>query len=157
MVIQRLQSLYLFIAMVLMAVFAFVPSVAYSVDGNEFLLSPYGITAIGADGASVTNPLWAYFAVAVFVVLFILLTILKFKNLKLQKRLALLSIMLVLSFAVSFGLYASFVVSAIDANAVSCEIKFVALLPLLAVILVAMAISRIKADMKLLSDSDRLR
>ena len=44
MVIQRLQSLYLFIAMVLMAVFAFVPSVAYSVDGNEFLLSPYGIT-----------------------------------------------------------------------------------------------------------------
>ena len=84
MVIQRLQSLYLFIAMVLMAVFAFVRSVAYSVDGNEFLLSPYGITTLGADGASVTNPLWAYFAVAVFVVLFILLTIVKFKNLKLQ-------------------------------------------------------------------------
>ena len=112
MVIQRLQSLYLFIAMVLMAV---------------------------------------------FVVLFILLTIVKFKNLKLQKRMAWLSILLVLSFAVSFGLYASFVVSAIDANAVSCDIKFVALLPLLAVILMAMAIGRIKADMKLLSDSDRLR
>ena len=63
--------------MVLMAVFAFVPSVAYSVDGNEFLLSPYGITTLGTDGASVTNPLWAYFAVAVFVVLFILLTIVR--------------------------------------------------------------------------------
>ena len=49
------------------------------------------------------------------------------------------------------------VVSAIDANAVSCDIKFVAVLPLLAVILMAMAIGRIKADMKLLSDSDRLR
>ncbi len=150
MVIQRLQTLYLLIATVLMVVFAFCPSVIIQPGGPEYAI---GVLNTGVAGA--THPDLLMTTVGALTVLLSLITIFKFKNLKLQMKLcsinaALTVTLLLISVILALTLRGKAGVGSVNFTLYNA-------LPVLAVIMQILAYRGIKHDKKLLSSSERLR
>lgn len=150
MVIQRLQTLYLLIATVLMVVFAFCPSVIIQSGGPEYAL---GVLKTGVAGA--THPDLLMSTVTGLVVLLSLITIFKFKNLKLQLKLcsinaALTVVVLLISAILALTLRGKAGVGTVSFTLYNA-------LPVLAVVMQILAYRGIRHDKKLLSSSERLR
>lgn len=153
MVIQRLQNLSLFIALILMTIFAFVPFIELSAPvilgetavGNAsdslLALSPYSIS-------------WGMFAINIVICILLLVTILKFKNLKQQKNLSFISLIIIICYLISVSIVSSLI---INAHNMEWTIIWTAIIPILAVVLIAVAIKGIKKDIKILSSYDRIR
>ncbi len=150
MVIQRLQTLYLLIATVLMVVFAFCPSVIIQLGGPEYAI---GVLNTGVAGA--THPDLLMTTVGALTVLLSLITIFKFKNLKLQMKLcsinaALTVTLLLISVILALTLRGKAGVGSVNFTLYNA-------LPVLAVIMQILAYRGIQHDKKLLSSSERLR
>ncbi|MBQ7690638.1 MAG: DUF4293 domain-containing protein [Muribaculaceae bacterium] len=142
MVIQRIQSLYLLIAAVLMGVFTFLPVFDTVVDGAN--LSIGALTTCGIARQS-----WVLLCLDVVIVALSAITIFKFKNLKFQARLCAVLMALIL------GLLATIAVMFFGLAA--ADMHWAIALPLLALVLVFLARRGILHDRKLLSDSERIR
>lgn len=140
MVIQRIQTLYLLLVTVLMAVFMFVPSVW---GGSVFSLTSFSdvmcITKVTLGALCVIVPLLAVF---------------KFKNLHFQKSLC--SIMLVLILTLGIVKYLGDCHHC-DEHCTGCFNWIGLCILLISFILVFLARKAIKHDHKLLSDSRRIR
>lgn len=153
MVIQRLQNLYLFIAAILMAIFAFVPFIELTTpeilgeiptgkaEDSLLALSPYSIS-------------WGMFAINICVCVLLLLTVLNFKNLKLQKKMSFISLIITLCYIVSIS-----IVSILIINTHNCEWSLLlsAAIPVVTIIFIVLAISGIMKDVRILSSYDRIR
>ena len=63
MVIQRIQSVYLLIAIILMAVFAFFPALTFQLGGRDFV---YGALEAGKVGVTHIDPLMLMLIVLLF-------------------------------------------------------------------------------------------
>ena len=92
MVIQRWQSVFLLLAAILMAFYAFMPVAGFTFNGISYELSLLGVESLlpGSDSAveaSVKPEVvsWPLFVLAIIVAVLGLIAIFKFKNLKLQK------------------------------------------------------------------------
>lgn len=150
MVIQRLQNLYLFIAVILMSVFSFMPYMGFVAEGKAATLGVMHLTV----GTSVTTN-WFYFLLSVAVALIMFVTLMLFKKPKMQQKMAMISAVLIVALSVSAIVYSAFVLEQFACSAYS--LRFAAGLPLLSLILIVMAIGRIKKDLRLLSSYDRFR
>ena len=127
MVIQRIQSVYLLLVTILMAIYSFSDVVLVKTIAESFILS-------------------------LLVTLLSFVTILKFKSMKLQIALCSVNIMLVLTQLVVMVVDALGLTTVqFDQFLLSNS------LPLLSVVFLVLSISSIKRDMKLLSSYDRLR
>ncbi len=132
MVLQRWQTVYLLIAVIVMALAAYLPatvcqSCVYAVGGG--MLAYYILNGVNA--------------------LLLLVTIFKFKNLKLQKSLCAVAMLLMLG---SYGV--------LTANCLwveGTEVTWIALFPAFAFICTFLAKGRIVSDYNLLRDCERLR
>lgn len=82
MVLQRLQSLYLLIAAIFLGIFTFTTSTTITNGENEFLI---GALATGTAGN--TAPNFVLCVLNALTAILALITIFKFKNLKLQLKL----------------------------------------------------------------------
>lgn len=136
MVLQRWQSVYLLISVIAMALVASCPSI-----------EPLNVQQPVAD---MGNAVLVARILAAAVALFLLATIFKFKNLKLQMKLCSVGMLLTLvDLAIIAGAYFTAFFEP--------RLTMVAPLPVLAIACTLMAKSRIRKDYKLIHDSDRLR
>ncbi len=148
MVIQRLQTLYLLVAAILMAAFAFCPSVLIGSDGQQYVLG-----VLNSGIAPHTHPDTLLSAITALSILLTVVTIFKFRNLNLQLRLcsinAALSITLLIVIAI--------ITMVLGNNGNQPTPTIYNLLPVLAFVFYVLAYRGVKHDKKLLSNSERLR
>lgn len=153
--IQRIQSLYLLIATALIAVTLFTPIAAFSADGQEVLLKAFSFS--GRDGGEPVPTLWMGILMSLSVLL-PFITIFLFKHRRMQIRLCGMEIVFLLGDIVFEVVY---IVSAYKAMAGmesgALMVRFGAVMPLAAIILVAMAMRAIFKDELLVRSLDRIR
>lgn len=140
MVIQRKQSLFLLIAAILMGVFAFMPSL---IDAN-------GTAMLGGYSKGVDL---IPFILSCLVALLSLITIFKFKNLRLQKILCVVNIILIISTLVTI---CSIALMHKNSDLLG-SVTYYNVLPILAIVFLLLAHKGISHDQRLLSGSGRIR
>lgn len=149
--------MYLLVAAVLMAFYAFLPVAGFAFDGNNFELSLIGIENLSSDdllqyGTVTVTPIvvsWPLFVMALLVALLSLMTIFKFKQLKLQRTLCGVCIVLTVALMVSLVVLVN--------GWTDVRYYFSNCMPILAIVAYILAIRGIVKDQKTLSSYDRLR
>lgn len=149
MVIQRIQSVYLLIAVILMVVFAFVPALTFELADKTVL---YGALETGRAGNLHINPLLITLIILISLLAFI--DIFLYKNLQRQMTVCFVDIIIGLAMLVAIGIQA-FVVGNREDWTVSWQ--WYVLLPVLSIIFLMMAHKAMSRDKKKLLDADRLR
>ncbi len=151
--IQRVQSVYLLLASAAVLLVHFFPIAVLTTEPTGMFLFRYrGIYEL-IEGNEILKTATYYLAILLLInILISIITIFKYKNRKLQMRLCLINILLLLG---SVGIiYYSAAFSGLNA---SYKFKFVALLPLIAIILSFLAYKGIQKDEKLIKSIDRIR
>ncbi|MGM9803366.1 MAG: DUF4293 family protein [Muribaculaceae bacterium] len=151
MVIQRLQNLYLLVSVILMVIFSLATYAVVETADAVYEMNCYQMTKFQSGESSLTL---VSLVLALLAILLPIVSICKYKDLKAQKT------------AVGISSFISFVLMAylcvntyVFAGNVSGTVEpfFTVILPIAAFVLELMARRGIKHDIKLLSDSDRLR
>ena len=149
MVIQRIQSIYLLIAVILMVVFAFFPALTFELADKTVL---YGALESGRAGSLHVNPL--LITLIILISLLALIDIFLFKNLQRQMTVCFVDIIIGLAMLVAICIHA-FVVGNREGWAVNWQ--WYMLLPVLSIIFLMLAHKSMSNDKKKLRDADRLR
>ena len=149
MVIQRIQSVYLLIAVILMVVFAFFPALTFELGGRQFV---YGALEAGKVGVTHIDPLMLM--LVVLISLLALIDIFLFKNLQRQMTVCFVDIIIGLAMLVAIGVQAFYVNGK---DGVTLTWQWYLLLPILSIVFLMLAHKAMSRDKKMLRDSDRLR
>lgn len=156
MVIQRWQSVLLLVAGVLMACFSFMTVAQVNTADFTFNLSPLGFSYAG-EATDVARQgyechTWFFFILSIMSALLPLIAIFLFRNLSLQMRVCLVSVLFEVACCACClaAAYSTFEGGEVSWNEVSCA-------PFLAICATVMAWQRISADKRLLESADRLR
>ncbi len=148
MVLQRWQTVYLFLAAVLMIVFAFMTSITIQFGPQQYMLG-----AIYSGIAGETHPDMLLSVMDALIVVITIITIFKYKNLKSQMNLCAICIALTIAMLLCIMVLAFTQKS----NGTVSVMHLGNVLPIVAIVLYALAYRGIAHDKKLLSDSERLR
>jgi hypothetical protein len=149
MVIQRIQSVYLLIAVILMAVFAFFPALSFELGGRNFV---YGALEAGKVGVTHVDPLMLM--LIILIVFLAIVDIFLFKNLQRQMTVCFVDIIIGLSMLVAIAIQA-FIIG--NRDGVSLTWQWYLILPVLSIIFLMLAHKAMSNDKKKLRDADRLR
>jgi len=149
MVIQRIQSVYLLIAVILMAVFAFFPALSFELGGRSFV---YGALEAGKVGVTHIDPLML--TLIILISLLALMDIFLYKNLQRQMTVCFVDIIIGLAMLVAICIQA-FVIG--SREGVTLIWQWYLVLPVLSIIFLMLAHKAMSKDKKTLQDSDRLR
>jgi len=149
MVIQRIQSVYLLIAVILMAVFAFFPALSFELGGREFV---YGALEAGKVGATHIDPLML--TLVLLISFLALIDIFLYKNLQRQMTVCFVDIIIGLAMLIAIGIQAFIIGSKEN---VLMFWQWYLILPVLSIIFLMMAHKSMSNDKKKLRDADRLR
>lgn len=144
--IQRIQSVYLFLAAVAMALYIFVPTMGLVTDsGNHVMGALAGVNGID-------TPNYIFLLLEALIAIICIGTIFKFKDLKRQSTLCKVALTL------TIGLIAVIFITWImqKGTAIAVLTPWIAL-PFVAMVMIMMAHNGVKKDRKLLAESDRLR
>lgn len=153
--LQRIQTVYLLLVVILMSVTAFSPLLVLTdADSNIYDMCSTGIQRI-AEGASELIPTWGVLTMAGLSAVVALINIFLFKKRKLQVRLGMFTTFLILFFYVTLFVY--FYVYGNKYGLSFETVGYGVVLPFIALILNFMAIHKIKADEKLVKSMDRIR
>ncbi len=150
--LQRIQTVYLLLVVLLMAAAAFTPLLVLSnAEGSVFDMCSKGIF----EGGKLLKATWGVLSMAGLGALVALIDIFLFKKRKLQVRVAMFTTFLILFFYVTLFTY-YYVYS--NGMGLSLEgVNYGVFLPLVALVLNLLAIQKIKADEKLVKSLDRIR
>lgn len=153
--IQRIQTLYLLIAALMVAAMFFVPFAELTgKDGAHYLFNISGINVDGNNGSKSLYNTWPVLVLVCSSLILVLLSIFLFKNRITQIRISYISISLL------FGLKALMYYYTWNSNnlpAGGLQSKLYAVLPLIAAIFVFLAIRSIRKDENLVKSIDRIR
>lgn len=149
MVIQRIQSVYLLIAVILMVIFAFFPALSFQLGDKTVF---YGALESGRAGLMHINPLLLTLIILISVLAFI--DIFLFKNLQRQMTVCFVDIIIGLAMLIAICIQA-FYVGNRDGWTVTWQ--WYLLLPILSIIFLMLAHKSMSNDKKKLRDADRLR
>lgn len=156
MVIQRWQSVLLFITAIMMACFTFMSlgQVQMSQYTLDFTTLGFEIEGEATDGAmsGFFMRTWIFFAVSLLSAVIPLINIFLFKNLSFQKTVCLLELVILVAVVCSGCAYGYF---GIPGSQVSWSSLIAA--PLIAFVSDVMAYNRIGRDMRALRSADRIR
>lgn len=145
MVLQRWQSVYLLLATILMGVYSFS---TIAEIGIEAATVEIGMTGSNPEiGAS----MWGFFVVSALAAILALVTIFKFKTLKLQRRLC------VIGGGITAALIISLMIYLFNVECDMLSISWSNILPVIAIIMFYLADLGISKDIKTLSSYDRIR
>lgn len=147
MVLQRLQSLYLLIAAILMVVFTFTTSTTITTGQEEYVI---GALATGHSGS--TEPNYVLCILNALTAVLAIITIFKFKNLKLQLKLCSICIMLSLVIAIAI-----FILTYMQLNGGEIQVSANNALLALAVVFFWLARRGVAHDKKVIHDSESFR
>lgn len=148
---QRIQTLWLLLAGVAMTITLIVP-LAVSSMGVTF-------STIGFFGGGYNYPTWGLFALAALITGLCFLTIFLFKRRKLQMRLSIFNILLIIGYLIYYVvLYASYGKSILpEVGEDTLTPSLWLLLPLLSIVLLYLAFKGIRKDEIIIRMSKRLR
>ena len=149
MVIQRIQTVYLLIAIILMVVFAFFPALSFELGEKTVL---YGALESGRAGAMHIDPL--LLTLVILISLLALMDIFLYKNIQRQMTVCFVDIIIGIAMLVAICIQA-FYVGNRDGWIVSWQ--WYLILPVLSIIFLMMAHKAMSRDKKKLLDADRLR
>lgn len=150
--IQRIQSLFLLIAAILMGVTVFSPLLEIS-DGGKFLSSfcPFGIASPKLD-----FPTWGVLTFAVLSAILPLINIFLYKKRKLQANLGYITALCIVIFYVAAIVYLRAYLGRLEVD-YTLNVQYGIILPAIALIFNILAIAKIKKDDKLVKSLDRIR
>lgn len=153
--IQRIQTLYLLLAAILVVTVNFFP-LAHCQQGAEVC---YTMTSIGVDSTGAPFPgavYWSCFlpACSFFALLLIIMAVFGYKNRVVQMRRCVYAILVLLVYYVFFGIQ---IWTMNDVTGIFPDLALVAELPLIAIVFVFLAGRAIKRDEDLVRSMDRLR
>ena len=149
MVIQRIQSVYLLIAVILMVIFAFFPALSFQLGDKTVL---YGALESGRAGLMHINPLLLTLIILISVLA--LIDIFQFKNLQRQMTVCFVDIIIGLAMLIAICIQA-FYVGNRDGWTVTWQ--WYLLLPIFSIVFLMLAHKSMSNDKKKLRDADRLR
>lgn len=155
MVIQRWQSVLLFIAAAVMACFTFFPIGTVTTEDYTFNLTGLGFyeEGIPADGrAPIVIHTWYFFMMSITTIVLLLLDIFLFKNIKLQQKVCIVSILFIVAECCVAGLLGF---RAIEGGWVFWRTTIIC--PFIALLSAILAYYRMAQDYSLLKAADRLR
>lgn len=155
--IQRIQSVYLFIATIALGVMFLFPLMGYYGDLHTYQFNLLEMQNIVPDSVSVFNSMFTLPLLGAIIIVIILtfISIFLFKNRKLQLKLIRLNILLnlIMIIAIFVG-YSRYIQSVIE---VEEQFKTGAFLPLISLVFTVLAYRAVKKDDELIRSADRLR
>ena len=151
--IQRIQSIYLLVAAILMAVTVFSP-LAFLADGaNGYFI--YRCLGFFENGVGLNYPTWGVVAIVSLTTVLSIVSIFMYKNRKLQIKLSYAAIVGIL---VSYATIYTYLQTGLAATAATLvNVKYGVIFPIIALIFIVLAITKIKADEKLVQSLNRIR
>ncbi|MCK9325788.1 MAG: DUF4293 domain-containing protein [Bacteroidales bacterium] len=151
--IQRIQSIFLLLAMIAWNILFFKPIMGFTTDaGGSWYLLASSIKESAGDGIVMTTiPL---LVLLIIIDLLLLSALLLYRRRTLQLRVTLLSMILQIFSYGLIGLYVFFGVNKLDASA---HLLFSTVMPLVAFVLTFLAFRGIRRDILLLKALERLR
>lgn len=151
--IQRIQSIYLLVAAILMAVTVFSP-LAFLADGtNGYFI--YRCLGFFENGVGLSYPTWGVIAVVSLTAVLTVISIFLYRNRKLQIKLSYAAIVGILA---SYGtIYTYLQTGLATASVTLVNVKYGIILPVIALVFIILAIIKIKADEKLIQSLNRIR
>ncbi len=149
MVIQRIQSVYLLIAIILMVVFAFFPALTFELGGRQFV---YGALEAGKVGVTHVDPLMLM--LIILISLIALMDIFLYKNLQRQMTVCFVDILIGIAMIVAIC-----IVAVLESRREGIVItpQWYLILPVLSIVFLMLAHKSMSNDKKKLRDADRLR
>ncbi|TCD26757.1 DUF4293 family protein [Pedobacter psychrodurus] len=154
--IQRIQSIWLFLAAITLALMLFLPIATKVGSGTEVAIYTTGLreTFIGKSGNGFKVAFYLPLLITNIAVAFIcLMNIFNYKRRSFQKRIAIVSIILIAGFAFWCSVYAKKLPGGIE----GANFGVGAYLPALAILFVFLAIFGINKDERLIRSAERLR
>ncbi|MCK5857134.1 MAG: DUF4293 domain-containing protein [Bacteroidales bacterium] len=151
--IQRVQSVYLFLVFVVAVILIFFPLATFNMGEHIFQMNIMSFD--GADNLDIELP--NIIAIAVLTALLGLLalfTIFQFKNRKLQMKLNMLNMLINFGLLGAIFYYSDSIANGLDIKA---EYDIASYFPVVSVLLLILANRNIRADEKLIRQSERLR
>lgn len=151
--IQRIQSIWLLLASLTICCLVFIPMVTANVGGIEYHVIASGLyKKIGTQTTQVESYL-PLFISAVAVVLICLLNIFNFGRRTIQKRIIIVTILLIIGLSFWCSQYAKNIPGGLE----NANYNIGMFLPVIAIVFCILAIRGINNDEKLLRSADRLR
>jgi hypothetical protein len=154
--IQRIQTLYLILALALMVLLLVFP--AAQVIGEDMQLYQFKITGVyelSGSGPLLDMLYWPLLILVVIIMVIYLIAIFLFKRRRLQMRLCIYNILLLAGILGLMYYYLSFTFKETSAMEYSYKLPFV--LPLIAMILTYLAFRAVRKDELLVRSIDRIR
>lgn len=153
--IQRIQSIFLLVAVALLSLLFFIPISSYIVEPQmeKFLLRITGLVSEGNSPECIFSP-WAVLVLVAVAIAVAFVTIFLFKKRLVQIRLCVLNIVLLVGLQ---GLLYYIVVSVGKRLGANPDYGFVFIMPLVAAILTFLALRAIAKDEALIRSLNRLR
>ncbi|MFA5470286.1 MAG: DUF4293 domain-containing protein [Bacteroidales bacterium] len=152
--IQRIQSLYLLTASILLALALFMPWISFfGQEGELYQLKAFQVEQILGQGAQAFS-FWALGALLIIAAALSFVGIFLFKNRPLQSRFCIFNAILLIGFYLVFLIFMLYARKSLDA---SLGLNFGLALPLIALILNFMALRAINKDEALVQSYHRLR
>lgn len=153
--IQRIQTLYLLVAELLIGLLFFAPFADITAgNGNLFKVDLNGIYQSGVNKPEMFQHNWLILAVVVICIIVLLATLVMFKNRKLQIKLSTIDLLLCLILS---GLIFFKVWSGASQLSGSYSLTVFSVFPVIAAILIFLAIKAIGKDEMLVRSIDRIR
>lgn len=151
--IQRIQSLYLFLSVVFLALALFVPLANYEIDGT--VVGGFDLLAFSPDSEVLSLPVSVLLLVGIMTAI---LSIFQFVNRKLQMNLVRASMAFAALSFVLFGvLHYQMIASLKEVGELAISYSFTVVTPILAIIVQWLALKAIKKDDDKIRSVDRLR
>ena len=154
--IQRIQTVYLFVAALLMSLMIFFPIAKFLIGGEELRLMAFGLQSVDTDTVVVSTIYMGI--VIVLAALLPLVTIFCYKSRMTQVRFCLTELVLLVGaqiFAVFYAVRGVRSIETFDLNAISVQLPM--LFPFFSMIMIYLAIRGIVRDAKLVKSLDRIR
>ncbi|MDR0537472.1 MAG: DUF4293 domain-containing protein [Tannerellaceae bacterium] len=150
--LQRIQTIYLLVAALLMTVMVFLPLAVLQTGDNYGVITVMGVT----DNQNQFTRMWALFVLSTIIILLTFATIFLYKNRMLQLRICIFNGIIMLGFYGLFALTVYMLKQQFYLDS-SLSVKFGLALPLISLILDYLAIRNIGADEVLVRSLNRLR
>ena len=154
--LQRIQTVYLLAATVLMSLMLFLPLAEIAAEGiGMYSVLSKGWYMTGGEAAELAMATWPVFILVLFLTLITLINIFLYKKRKLQIRICIYSI--ILAFGLIGLIYYYFVVGFRQLDDPAYALQFPLVLPAVFIILIYLAFRGIRKDEIMVRSLDRIR
>ncbi|RZK53516.1 MAG: DUF4293 family protein [Pedobacter sp.] len=151
--IQRVQSIWLLLATLTISSFLFIPLVSANVGNATQFITARGLFQIAGTDSKLLEESLPLFISTIAVALICFANIFNFRNRKLQKRISILTIFLILG----LSFWCSQLAQKLGENLADLNFGIGSFLPIIAAIFCFLSIRGINNDEKLIRSADRLR